>query len=110
MFLGSRRAWYADGTLRSYVVYILSNRSMTLYIGVTNDLERRLFEHRAGAEGFTSRYHIDRLVYFELFEDPDAAIAREKQLKRWRRDWKRTLIERENRGWNDLAARFGLDR
>ncbi|MEQ9447850.1 MAG: GIY-YIG nuclease family protein [Rhodospirillaceae bacterium] len=87
-----------------YYVYILaSGMNGTLYIGVTNDLIRRVHEHRTdAAEGFTKKYQVHRLVYFETTESIESAIAREKTLKRWRRDWKRVLIERENPTWDDL--------
>ena len=91
--------------MREYFVYILANRSGTLYVGVTNDLARRLYEHREKLiPGFTSHYHIDRLVYFEHTPDVRAAIAREKQIKRWRREKKVALIESVNRDWKDLSA------
>ncbi len=95
---------------RQPCVYILSTgHNGTLYVGVTADLLRRVAQHRAGTlGGFTARQQIKRLVYWELFETMEAAILREKQLKRWRRDWKRNLIERTNPAWNDLAVGFGL--
>ena len=75
----------------------------TLYVGVTNDLVRRVFEHRTGSvEGFTERYGVKSLVYFEIYQDADTAITREKKLKRWRRAWKIALIERDNPEWRDL--------
>jgi putative endonuclease len=90
---------------RTYVVYILSSLSRILYIGVTNDLERRLTEHRVGlVPGFTSQYRILRLVHFECFGDIRDAIAREKELKGWRRSKKVALIELKNGTWADLAA------
>ena len=73
--------WKSDGTRRQFYVYIMSNKSMTLYIGVTNDLDRRIAEHKAGECAFTSRYHFDRLVYYESFDLILDAIAREKQIK-----------------------------
>ena len=86
-------------------VYILSNRKRTvLYIGVTNNLQRRLYEHKNEiVDGFTKRYHIHRLVYFEEFNHIDQAIAREKILKGWRRDRKDALITSFNSEWNDLS-------
>lgn len=88
-------------------VDIMTNRSDTLYIGVTNDLERRVFEHKQGAGShFTSRYHIEYLVFIEEYVSPRDAIAREKQLKGWRRDKKVALIEKSNPDWNDLAANW----
>jgi putative endonuclease len=90
--------------MRDYYVYIMSNRTHVLYIGVTNDLLRRVEEHRAGASGgFTSKYKLRRLVYYEHSDDVVAAIAREKQLKNWRREKKITLIERMNPTWSDLS-------
>ncbi|MBW6526159.1 GIY-YIG nuclease family protein [Sphingomonas sp. RHCKR7] len=90
-------------------VYILaSRRNGTLYVGVTADLLRRLDQHRAPKEGFTSRYEVTRLVHYEFFADMPAAIAREKQLKRWHREWKMNLIERDNPDWADLAVPLGL--
>jgi putative endonuclease len=87
-------------------VYILTNlKCGVLYIGVTNDLERRLWEHRSDAiAGFTKRYNCHRLVMSERYERIDEAIAREKQLKAWRRAWKIELIEQTNPDWNDLGA------
>ncbi len=87
-------------------IYILASRKHgTLYIGVTSDLPKRVYEHRVGAvRGFTRRYGLKRLVYFEAFDDIEAAILREKRMKEWQRDWKIRLIERDNPGWNDLAV------
>jgi putative endonuclease len=92
-------------------VYILaSGYNGTLYVGVASNLVGRLQQHRAGIfEGYTKHYGVLPLVYFEVTERMDAAIAREKQLKRYRRDWKRNLIERENPTWDDLAVTFGLE-
>ena len=91
-------------------VYILASRKYgTLYVGVTSDLIARLFQHRNGmAQGFTSRYAVHRLIRFELYSTMYEAISREKQLKRWRRQWKINLIERENPQWLDLAPSLGL--
>ena len=88
----------------SYFVYILaSGRRGTLYIGVTNNLIRRVYEHRMDmVAGFTRRYKIHALVYFEMFDDIHDAIAREKRLKRWRREWKIELVEAQNEDWHDL--------
>ena len=87
-----------------YFVYILaSKRNGTLYVGVTNDLVRRVYEHRNHVNpGFTSTNNVHRLVYFETHEDVAQAIRREKQLKKWRRAWKLELIEEQNPYWNDL--------
>jgi putative endonuclease len=87
-----------------YYVYILASRPHgPIYVGVTNDLVRRVSEHRLKlTPGFTSRYFIFKLVYYEAFEDVNVAIAREKALKRWHRAWKDELIARQNPGWRDL--------
>lgn len=88
----------------TYYVYILASRKHgTLYVGVTNDLLRRVFEHREHlAEGFTKKHDVTKLVYFEPFENIEAAIVREKRLKVWKRDWKIKLIEESNPEWVDL--------
>jgi len=88
----------------TYFVYILASRcNGTLYIGVTNDLERRVSEHRNGeAQGFTKRYGVQRLVWYEAHGDINEAIARETRIKGWRRAWKIELIEAENPDWVDL--------
>ena len=89
---------------RSYYVYILASHiGGTLYIGVTNDLIRRVGEHKLKiVEGFTERYDVVKLVYFEQFDDPDYAIKREKRLKKLNRAWKVRLIEEHNPNWEDL--------
>jgi putative endonuclease len=90
---------------RAYCVYILASRSRNLYVGVTNNLRRRLVEHCEGlVPGFTSRYRIFRLVHYEVFRDVRHAIAREKEIKAWRREKKLWLIGRANPTWEDLAA------
>jgi putative endonuclease len=82
----------------------MSSRTHTLYIGVTNDLIRRIDEHRSGEfAGFTAKYKVNRLVYFEQYDDIGAAIAREKQLKNWRREKKIALVRSTNPGWTDLS-------
>ena len=88
----------------SFYVYPLANRRHgTLYLGVTSDLVRRVYEYRTKAvPGFTANYGVDRLVWFEICPDPVTAITREKALKKWRRDWKIRLIEEQNPGWLDL--------
>ena len=88
----------------TYYVYILASRKDGVtYIGVTNDLVRRIYEHRTKAvPGFTSRYNITRLVRFEIYDDPISAISRDKELKKWKRSWKVRLIETQNPEWNDL--------
>jgi len=90
-------------------VYILASRpNGTLYIGVTSDLARRIEAHRSGAVGgFTKKYDVERLVYFELHDDMLAAIHREKQLKKWNRAWKIRLIQEKNPEWNDLSEEAG---
>ena len=91
--------------MRLCFVYILaSKRNGTLYVGVTNDLARRISEHKAKrVPGFTQKYGVDRLVYFEVFDSVLEARAREHSLKRWRRAWKIALIERLNPDWRDLS-------
>ena len=88
-------------------VYILANRTRALYTGVTSDLRARVFEHKShSVAGFTARYNVDRLVYFEEYGEPVLAIEREKQIKMLNRAKKIALIERENPEWLDLAVRF----
>ena len=89
---------------RTYFVYILaSKRNGTLYIGVTNDLARRVWEHREGMiDGFTKKYGVNRLVHYETFSDIHDAIHRETRLKKWNRQWKIDLIQKENVEWQDL--------
>jgi putative endonuclease len=88
----------------AYYVYILASRKDgAIYVGVTNDIVRRIYEHRIKAvPGFTSKYNITRLVWFEIYDDPVSAISREKELKKWRRNWKTQLIEAQKPAWNDL--------
>lgn len=95
---------------RQPCVYMLASETYgTLYIGVTSDLIGRLHQHREGiAGGFTSRYKVHRLVRYEMFGDMEGAIEREKQLKRWHRQWKINLIESDNPDWHDLAVGLGL--
>ena len=87
-----------------YYVYILaSERNGTLYIGFTSNLPQRIFEHKQHlTPGFTSKYNVDKLVYFERFEDVNDAIKHEKRLKNWHRNWKKDLIEKHNPEWRDL--------
>ena len=94
--------------MRSYYTYILSNkRNGTLYIGVTNNIHRRVLEHRNKInDGFTKRYNIHRLVYFEQTDNIFSAIKREKQLKKWNRKWKLRLIESLNPEWDDLYEKI----
>ena len=90
--------------MRNYYVYILTNSdNNVLYIGVTNDLEKRLYEHKEHLiEGFTNKYNVNKLVYYEQTNDIDSAIRREKQLKNWHREWKMNLIQEHNPYWKDL--------
>ncbi len=91
-----------------YWVYIVGSRSGTLYIGMTNNIERRMWEHKSGDfEGFASKYHCDRLVHYESFDEVVQAINREKHLKRWVRRKKIALIESVNPRWQDLAEHWG---
>lgn len=90
-----------------YYVYIMASRGKTLYVGVTNNLERRVYEHKYGlVAGFTKKYKVTKLVYHEETSDVAAAIAREKQLKGWRRTKKVTLVESVNPLWEDIALRW----
>ena len=92
---------------RTFYVYMLASKSRVLYIGITSRLAERVREHRSGEfGGFTADYKVHRLVYFERFGDVSTAIKREKQLKRWRREKKVALIERENPTWEDLSAEW----
>ncbi|MDI1318393.1 GIY-YIG nuclease family protein [Flavobacterium sp.] len=91
---------------RQYFIYILaSKKNGTLYIGVTNSLERRIEEHKnkLNPQCFTAKYDVDTLVYYEIFQYIEDALKREKQLKKWNRKWKINLIEEENKEWNDLS-------
>ena len=90
--------------MTTYYLYIMaSNKNGTLYIGVTNDLIRRVWQHKNDVhEGFTKKYGVHRLVWYEATYDIRGAIQREKQMKKWRRQWKINLIEEENPDWNDL--------
>ena len=95
-----------DG-MKNYFVYILASNSRKLYVGVTNDLQRRVFEHKNRITGgFTSKYNINTLVYFEQTPDIEAAIRREKQLKGWSRSKKIALIEDRNPYWDDLSEKW----
>jgi putative endonuclease len=88
----------------AYYVYLLaSRRNGVLYLGVTNDLVRRVYQHKTKAvRGFSARYGVDLLVWFEIYDDPSTAITREKELKKWRCAWKVSLIEAANPEWEDL--------
>jgi len=96
---------HKNENMNQYFVYILTNEhNRVLYIGVTNDLERRMYEHKNKmVEGFTERYNLSKLVYFEETMDVQSALEREKQLKNWRRDWKIKLIDDFNPAWKDLS-------
>ena len=89
---------------KDYFIYILaSQRNGTLYIGITSDLIKRVWQHKEKlADGFTKKYNVNRLVYFEQFRDPESAIRREKRLKKYTRQWKINIIEKENPEWKDL--------
>jgi putative endonuclease len=89
-----------------FYVYLLASRKQgTLYLGVTKDLVRRTYQHKEKLlPGFSSRYDIRRLVWFEIYDDPTNAITREKEIKKWRRAWKIDLIEKENPDWKDLYS------
>ncbi len=91
--------------MKQYCVYITTNKNnTTLYIGVTNDLPRRMLQHKNKlVDGFTKKYNVDKLVYFEQTENVMSALEREKQLKNWHRDWKINLINNFNPEWKDLA-------
>ncbi len=91
---------------KSYYVYIIINsKNGTLYIGVTNDLRRRIYEHKKKLiDGFTKRHSLDKLVYYEETSNIESAITREKQMKKWKRGWKIELIEEKNPSWDDLYA------
>jgi len=96
--------------MKTYYVYILASHSRALYVGITSDLVRRMYQHKhRHFPGFTARYNIDRLVYFEDTFDVSAAIERESAIKRWSRKKKLALIETVNPGWHDLSASWQLD-
>ena len=90
--------------MKYYYVYIMASYSRRLYVGVTSELAVRVWKHKTNyyPKSFTSRYNIKKLVYFEVFDDPNEAIAREKQIKKWRRSKKVDLIEKHDPGWDDL--------
>lgn len=93
---------------KTYYIYILaSHQNGTLYIGVTSNLIKRIWEHKNNAiDGFTKKYDVHRLVYYEITNDANSALLREKQLKKWNREWKLNLIEKENPDWIDLAREY----
>jgi len=93
--------------MKDYYVYIMSNKSKTLYIGMTNDIIKRVYEHKNKlVDGFTKKYNITKLVYYESTPDVSSAIKREKQLKNWHRQWKINLIESMNSEWQDLSSNW----
>ncbi len=96
--------------MKSYFVYILTNKNnKVLYIGITINLESRMYEHKNKlVEGFTEKYNLNKLIYFEETTDVHSAIKREKQLKNWHREWKMNLINDFNPNWEDLSKHFGL--
>jgi len=93
---------------KTYAVYILTNyNETTFYIGVTGNLQKRIWEHKNKVvEGFTKKYNVDKLVYYELTENVESALNREKQLKRWHRQWKINLIKEMNPEFNDLSEQL----
>lgn len=93
--------------MRSYYVYILSSTNKVLYVGVTNNLERRIYEHKNKLiDGFTAKYNVNKLVYYEETTDVNVALNREKEIKGWSRSKKISLIERNNFAWDDLSLGF----
>ena len=90
--------------MKNYYVYMLVNkRNGTIYTGVTSNLIKRIYEHKNKfVEGFTTKYDVDKLVYYEIYDDPENAILREKRIKKWNRQWKINLIQKDNPLWNDL--------
>jgi len=93
---------------KTYYVYLITNwNNKVLYIGVTNNLERRLYEHKNKLiKGFTEKYNINKLVYFEQTNDIESAITREKEIKKWRREKKNSLVESANKQWQDLSKQW----
>lgn len=90
--------------MKQYFVYILASQTAgTLYVGMTSDLKKRIWEHKTkAAEGFTEKYHVQKLVYYEVYEGPENAILREKRMKKWNREWKINLFRDRNPDWQDL--------
>ncbi|MDH3268874.1 MAG: GIY-YIG nuclease family protein [Ignavibacteria bacterium] len=89
--------------MKNHFVYILSSKNKVLYVGMTKVLARRIYEHKEGlVEGFTKKYNVNILVYYESQPDLESAVKREKQLKNWHREWKINLIESKNKEWKDL--------
>jgi putative endonuclease len=106
-----RRTIVVSIMLMNYYVYILASRKDgAIYVGITSDVVRRIYEHRTkGTKGFTSKHNITRLVWFETYDDPVSAISREKELKKWKRSWKIQLIETENPQWEACTSRSVVD-
>ena len=99
--------YYHFVTKQYYVYNLASKKGGVLYVGVTNDLSRRLMEHKTNESGcFTQKYFVHRLVYVEVYDSPGDAIHREKNLKKWKRDWKIRLIEKTNPEWNDMSKEW----
>lgn len=97
-----------SNAMREYFVYLMASQSRTLYVGVTSDLERRVLEHKSGTiSGFTQKYNVTNLVWFEIFTEVDQAFDAEKRIKKWRREKKVALIEDRNPEWEDLASGWG---
>ena len=96
--------------MHSFIYFMANTHNTTLYIGITSNLEKRVYEHKNGTfnKSFTRRYNCNKLVYYEVFGDIKYAIAREKQIKNWKREWKDELVERENPGWIDLSIAEGI--
>ena len=107
-FLVNNPYYYYVYNMKEYFVYILSNfTNSTLYVGMTNDLRRRLYEHKNKLiPGFTEKYNVHKLVYYEITTDVKAAIQREKRLKKWNREWKIELIKKNNPKFNDLSSEW----
>jgi putative endonuclease len=94
---------------KKYFIYIMTNvNKSVLYIGITSNLPKRIYEHKRGIDetSFTKKYFLNRLVYYEIFENPKQAIAREKQLKKWKREWKEVLIDNANKYLSDLSEEW----
>ena len=95
-------------TIHQYYLYIITNKKNgVLYVGVTNNLERRMFEHKSKlVKGFSSKYNLTRLMYFETYQYVNDVIKREKNIKKWKRSWKIRLIEENNKAWKDLSSNW----
>ena len=98
---------FSDVRIKRYYVYILASKSRVLYVGMTGFLMARILQHKAKEGGFSSRYRVDRLVYYEAFQHVETAIRRETEIKKWRREKKIALIAKKNPTWEDLAADWG---